>query len=93
MADQRAPGVPLRKEMAKMGWTSSRKVHPKLLMAGAPYLARVDLALQIAGTHHPVGEHAAAVQVAAQSLIQQLHRGFLQQLRLHHWGGGEQDEC
>lgn len=56
-------------------------------MAGGPYLARVDLALQIAGTHHPVGEHAAAVQVAAQSLIQQLHCGFLQQFRLHHWGG------
>lgn len=88
MADQWAPGVPLQKERAKMGGCRAGRSVQSLLGAGSPYLARVNLALQVASTHHPVGEHTAAVEIAAQSLVQQLHGGFLEQLRLHYWEGG-----
>lgn len=50
------------------------------------HLAGVHLPVQVAGTHHPVGERVA-IQAGAQALVQQLHGGFLQRFWLHHCPG------
>lgn len=50
------------------------------------HLAGVHLPVQVAGTHHPVGERVP-VQAGTQALVQQLHSGFLQRFWLHHCPG------
>lgn len=57
----------------------------------AAHLAGVYLPVQVAGTHHPVGERVA-VQAGTQALVQQFHRGFLKDLWLHHCPQGNREK-